>query len=238
VLTTDASNEGAGAVLSQGPIGKDLPVAYASRKFNRVEENYSTVERELAAIVWGIKHFRRYLYGRKFKIFSDHKPLTWIMSVKDPGSRLMGWRIQLEEYDYEIMHKPGAQDSNADALSRIGSLTQGDGELGEIYPSKKLKILQENHDSVLGGHRGMKKTYKIIKRYYHWPNMKTEVENYVKKCAKCQLKKALRPKKRAPMQITTTARYPFEKCALDIVGPFTETASGIKYILPFLDDLS
>jgi hypothetical protein len=170
VLTTDASNEGAGAVLSQGPIGKDLPVAYASRKFNRAKQNYSTVERELAAIVWGIKHFRPYLYGRKFKIVSDHKPLTWIMSVKDPGSRLMRWRIQLE-YDYEIMHKPGAQNSNADALSRIGSLTKGNGELGEIDPSKKLKILQEHHDSVLGGHRGMNKTYEAIKRYYQWPNM-------------------------------------------------------------------
>jgi hypothetical protein len=51
VLTTDASNEGAGAVLSQEPIGKDLPIAYASRKFSRAEQNYSTVEKELAAIV-------------------------------------------------------------------------------------------------------------------------------------------------------------------------------------------
>jgi hypothetical protein len=78
VMTTDASNEGAGAVLSQGSIGKDLPTAYASRKFNMSEQNYSTVEKELAVIVWGIKHFRPYLYGKRFKIVSDHKPLTWI----------------------------------------------------------------------------------------------------------------------------------------------------------------
>ena len=52
ILTTDASNDGAGAVLSQGPIGKDLPIAYASRSFNKAERNYSTVEKELAAIVW------------------------------------------------------------------------------------------------------------------------------------------------------------------------------------------
>jgi len=61
ILTTDASNDGAGAVLSQGKIGKDLPIAYASRSFNKAERNYSTVEKELAAIVWGIKHFRPYL---------------------------------------------------------------------------------------------------------------------------------------------------------------------------------
>ena len=104
ILTTDTSNDGAGAVLSQGQIGKDLPIAYASRSFNKAERNYSTVEKELAAIVWGIKHFRPYLYGRRFKIVSDHKPLTWIMSVKDPGSRLLRWRIKLDEYDYEIVY--------------------------------------------------------------------------------------------------------------------------------------
>ena len=57
ILTTDTSNDGAGAVLSQGQIGKDLPIAYASRSFNKAERNYSTVEKELAAILWGINHF-------------------------------------------------------------------------------------------------------------------------------------------------------------------------------------
>jgi hypothetical protein len=61
ILTTDASNDGAGAVLSQGQIGKDAPIAYASRRFHRAERNYSNVERELAAIVWGIKHCRPFL---------------------------------------------------------------------------------------------------------------------------------------------------------------------------------
>jgi hypothetical protein len=103
ILTTDASNGGAGAVLSQGHIGKDLPIANASRSFNKAERNYSTVEKELEAIVWGIKHFRPYLYGRKFKVVIDHKTLTWIMSVKHQGSRLWRLRVQLEEYDYEIV---------------------------------------------------------------------------------------------------------------------------------------
>ena len=112
VLITDASNQGVGAVLSQGPIGKDLPVAYGSRSLNRAETH----------IVWATKYFRPYLYGRKFKIVSDHKPLVWVMNVKDPGSRLMRWRIQLAEYDYEIVHKRGSQNTNADAMSRIGSV--------------------------------------------------------------------------------------------------------------------
>ena len=89
--------------MSQGHVGKDFSIAYASRSFNKVERNYRTGEKELAALVWQIKHFRPYLYGRKFKIVSDHKPLIWIMSVKDPGSRLLKWRMKLEENDYEIV---------------------------------------------------------------------------------------------------------------------------------------
>jgi len=166
ILTTDASNDGAGAVLSQGQIGKDLPIAYASRSFNKAESNYSTVEKELAATVWGKNHFQPYLYGREFRTVSDHKPLTWNMSVKDPGSRLLGWHIQLEEYDYEILYKPGVQNSNADALSRIGALAKENSDSDEIGSDTKFKTLKENQDSILGGHRGMNKTYEAIKRHY------------------------------------------------------------------------
>ena len=85
VLTTDASNQGLGAVLSQGPIGKDLPIAYAGRRLNSAEMHYTTSDKELLAIVWATKYFRPYLYGRLFKIVSDNKPLVWIMNVKIQG---------------------------------------------------------------------------------------------------------------------------------------------------------
>jgi hypothetical protein len=75
VLTTDASNDTIGVVVSQGPIGNDLPIAYISRTLNNAEKNYPTVEKELLAIVWGCKYFRQYLYGRKFTIVTDHRPL-------------------------------------------------------------------------------------------------------------------------------------------------------------------
>jgi hypothetical protein len=60
-----------------------------------------------------------YLYGKKFTIVTDHKPLTWVFSVKDPSSRLLRWRLKLEEFDYQIVYKPGVTNANADALSRI-----------------------------------------------------------------------------------------------------------------------
>lgn len=105
-------------MLSQGSIGTDLPIAYASRTLNPSECNYSTIEKELLAIVWSTKYFRPYLFGRKFVIITDHKPLQWLFSIKEPNSKLVRWRLKLQEYDYTIHYKKGVQNSNADALSR------------------------------------------------------------------------------------------------------------------------
>ena len=76
VLTKDASNDALGPILSQGDIGRDLSVAYASRTLRKAEQNCPTVEKKLLAIVWGCKHFRPYLYGRKFTDVTDHCPLV------------------------------------------------------------------------------------------------------------------------------------------------------------------
>lgn len=120
ILTTDASAFAIGSVLSQGEIGKDLPIAYASRTLNGAETRYSVIEKELLSIIWSVKHFRPYLYGRKFKLVTDQKPLQYLFSIKDPGSsRLARWRLSLEDMDYEIVYKPGKLNKNADALSRI-----------------------------------------------------------------------------------------------------------------------
>ncbi|XP_036150748.1 uncharacterized protein LOC118648534 [Monomorium pharaonis] len=118
ILTTDASGYAIGGILSQGDIGRDLPIAYTSRLLNTAEQNYSTIEKELLAIVYSTHYFRPYLYGNKFKLVTDHKPLVWMHSVKDPTSRLMRWRLKLAEYEFEIVYKAGKTNVNADALSR------------------------------------------------------------------------------------------------------------------------
>lgn len=118
ILTTDASNYAIGGILSQGEIGKDKPIAYASRLLNNAEQNYATIEKESLAIIYCMNHFRPYLYGKQFTIVTDHKPLQWLHSVKDPTSRLIRWRLKLAEYDYKVIYKAGKTNCNADALSR------------------------------------------------------------------------------------------------------------------------
>lgn len=119
ILTTDASSYGIGAVLSQlDDNGFEKPILFLSRQLNKAEKNYSTTEQECLAIVWAVKNCRHYLLGRKFIIKTDHQPLTWLFNVNDPGSRLVRWRLKLEEYDYEIQYKKGKTNVVADELSR------------------------------------------------------------------------------------------------------------------------
>jgi len=81
LISTDASGHVIGSILSQGKIGKNLSIAYVSRVLNKAEQNYSTIEKEYLAIVFCTKHFRPYLYGRKFTIITDHKPLVWLYLI-------------------------------------------------------------------------------------------------------------------------------------------------------------
>ena len=96
----------------------DLPVAYLSQALTGPELNYSTIEKECVAVLHAITKFRPYLYGRKFTLMSDHEPLKWIDSAKDPGQRLIRWRLKLQDYEYAFKCKPGKLNINADALSR------------------------------------------------------------------------------------------------------------------------
>lgn len=117
-LTTDASNFALGAVLSQ----EGHPISFASRTLNDHEKNYSAIEKELLAVVWGIKYYRPYLYGREFDLHTDHQPLKWLQiknSARDINPRLQRWLIQLGEYDARIDYIKGSENKIADFLSRI-----------------------------------------------------------------------------------------------------------------------
>lgn len=71
---------------------------------NDNEQYYGTMEKELPGTLWVTKYFRPYLSGGKFKIITDHTPLQWIMSLKEPKSKLLRWRLRLEWSDYEIVY--------------------------------------------------------------------------------------------------------------------------------------
>lgn len=106
-------------MLSQGELPNDRPVAFFSKNLNDIQKRYSTIEKELLAIVESIKFFRVYLYGRFFVLITDHKALSYLFNMKDCGSRLFRQKIELSNYNFKILYRPGAQNKVADALSRM-----------------------------------------------------------------------------------------------------------------------
>ena len=109
---------GIGAILLQEHEGSTFPVMYASRKLNVSEVNYSTIEKECLALVWGVQKFEIYLYGREFVLEVDHQPLTYINKVKVANARIMRWALALQQFHFRISYIKGSENRGADFLSR------------------------------------------------------------------------------------------------------------------------
>ena len=384
VLSTDASGYGIGAVLCNSDM---RPVSYASRMLNKAEVNYSTIEKELLAVVWAVKHFRPYLFGNHFYIKTDHRPLIYLFSLKESSARLTKFRLLLEEYNFTIEYTPGKENSVADALSRIRvksedltklricittraqskkinntkltsetaqkllnpleesenslelrlvrniddeysnqnlDIFQGKNRLEAYVPEKKVVMIEwpktytdsglstyrdmlatdvkaicgplkvksvyfnkkelhfvkqkrlfnrwkkilteilkpagikiqiiENIENVddtatrkiimndyhalpTGGHAGINRMLRNIRKKYCWTGMQKDIAMFVKACEFCQKHKQINPK-RQPMVITSTAEKCFEKIFVDLVGPLETSLEENRYILTVQDDLT
>ena len=115
VVTTDASDVGCGVVLEND--GK--PVAYASKRWSVAEAKKSVTEKELAAVIFGVKKFRFFLKGAHFLVVSDHKPLQYLLRKRNAAEHLRDKLLDLaEDYDFDIKYRPGQEIPHADALSR------------------------------------------------------------------------------------------------------------------------
>jgi hypothetical protein len=120
ILCTDASGRGLGAVLAQlDENGKEIVIAYASRSLVGAENNYGITELECLAVIWAVKHFRKHLIRAKFTIITDHSALKTLRTATIPTGKRARWMMELQQYDFEIKHRAGKKNANADALSRL-----------------------------------------------------------------------------------------------------------------------
>ena len=114
-----ASSRGGAAILAQlDDRGRERPVAFFSRRWSCSEKHWAPIEHECATVRDAIKHFNQYLAGRHFTVITDAEALVWLKSVRYPKGRLAAWIMEIQMHDFAVIHRPGAENRNVDALSR------------------------------------------------------------------------------------------------------------------------
>ncbi|PIK42011.1 putative retrovirus-related Pol polyprotein from transposon [Apostichopus japonicus] len=108
-LKTDASDTGVGAILLQDIAGEMFPVTYASKKLNKCQKKYSVMKRECLAVVWAVRKFEPYLYGKEFTLETDHQPLICVRKSKVANGKIMRWALALQPYRFRLKVIKGAE---------------------------------------------------------------------------------------------------------------------------------
>ena len=152
-LSCDASLYGAGACLAQRQGDQMRVIGYASTTFNKAQQNYSTIEKELEAIRWSVQVFRSFLVGVKFILFTDHRPLVYMSNMAKTNSRVMRTLNEIGEYNFEVKYRPGKENILADTMSRLHAPLAVDAFPAQTPTLKEglkvIKLIQGGPDSLV-----------------------------------------------------------------------------------------
>ncbi|GJR93673.1 putative reverse transcriptase domain-containing protein [Tanacetum coccineum] len=221
VVYCDASHQGMGTVLMQ----REKVITYASRQLKPNEENYTTHDLELGAVVFALKIWRHYLYGTKCTVFTDHKSLQHILN--ELNMRQRRWLELLADYDCEIRYHPGKANVVADALSQ----------------KKRIKPLRIKHLKyvlmelvILRIEAGYHSS--DLKKLYWWPNMKAIIAEYVGKCLTCSRVKAECQKPSGLLVQPNIPMWKWERITMDFITKLPRTSDRHDTIWDIVDRLT
>lgn len=148
-LQCDASNLSAASALGQVQEGQEVVVAYFSHKWNTTESNWGATEKEAASVLYSIRHFKSYIWGRHFTVITDAQALTHIRTLKTDGSsRLARWALELNSYDVTVKHRSGKLSVVPDALSRaVESILAVESEQEEAWYKQIVTKITQNPEN-------------------------------------------------------------------------------------------
>ena len=155
-IEADASKYGLGAVISHiMEDGSQRPIAYCSRTLNISERNYAQIDKEALSLVFAIEKFHYFVYGRRFTLVTDHKPLKYLLGPYAgiphmAASRMQRWAIKLMKYQYDIEYRNTESHANADALSRLPCVKKGKEVVDpvEVFCLNQMSVLPLTVDQI------------------------------------------------------------------------------------------
>ena len=156
VLHTDASGAGIGATLNVLRGGEEKPVAFFSKQLQGAQKGYSATELEGLAVFKSIHFFAHYLWGKHFEVVTDHKALVYLLKSRKLNKRLHGWALQLMDFDFNIIYRPGTRHQDADGLSRQAwsPVEEEEESRGVLTFGDPVAVAVEDDWSLIGGRCG------------------------------------------------------------------------------------
>ena len=146
----DASDYAMGAILGQKADKMFRAIYYASKTFNEAQDNYSTTEKEMLAMVFACENFRPYILGSYVIIHTNHDAIKYLMAKKEVKPRLIRWVLLLQEFDLEINDKKGCDNVIVDHLLRVVTTTVIEEEtVVEIFQMSSYFRCHSNHLGML-----------------------------------------------------------------------------------------
>nr|GEV40068.1 hypothetical protein [Tanacetum cinerariifolium] len=156
-LMCDASDFAIGAVLGQRQEKHFRPIHYASKTMTEAESNYTTMEKEMLAVVYAFEKFRSYRIMNKSIVYTDHSALTYLFAKKDSKARLLRWVLLFQEFTFKVIDTKGAENLAADHLSRLENPHQNvldPKEINESFPLETLNMVSFRGNSSTPCDRG------------------------------------------------------------------------------------
>ncbi|RVW79075.1 Transposon Tf2-12 polyprotein [Vitis vinifera] len=228
---TDASDFAIRGVLMQ----ERHLIAFESRKLNDTERHYTVQEKEMTAIIHCLRTWRHYLLGSHFIVKTDNVATSYFQTQKKLSPKQARWQDFLAEFDYTLEYKPGSANHVANALSRkaeLASMTRKtkrfwveDGLLytkgRRLYMPKwgniRRNLIKECHDTKWAGHPGQRRTRALLESAYYWPQIRDEVEAYVRTCLVCQQDKVEQQQPRGLLEPLPIAKRPWDNVTMDFI---------------------